>query len=118
MCGHRLGVRTPGFHPGNRSSILRGHTIYISRGGEVVSRKAHNLEVIGSIPISATKKYPKKAETDSFSAFQLFLCQYSSGVEPRIHIPVVGGSNPPTDTKKYIKIVSLKFLERLFLTLI
>jgi hypothetical protein len=24
---HRLGVRTPGFHPGNRGSIPRGATI-------------------------------------------------------------------------------------------
>ncbi len=35
MCRHRLVVRTPGFHPGNRSSILRGDTIfYIYRGVE------------------------------------------------------------------------------------
>ena len=30
MSAHRLVVRTPGFHPGNRSSILRGRAIRIS----------------------------------------------------------------------------------------
>jgi hypothetical protein len=50
---HRLPVRTPGFHPGNRGSIPRGTTY---RGVEQWSaRKAHNLEVGGSNPSSATK---------------------------------------------------------------
>ena len=54
-CRHRLVVRTPGFHPGNRGSIPRGDTIYITRGGEVVSRRAHNPKITGSIPVPATK---------------------------------------------------------------
>lgn len=78
ICCYRLVVRTSGFHPGNRSSILRSSAIikfskrlriekpksksisssslFLSRSREVASRKAHNLEVVGSIPASATKK--------------------------------------------------------------
>gem|GEM_PF-2040401 len=29
LCGYRLVVRTSGFHPGNRGSIPRSHTICI-----------------------------------------------------------------------------------------
>lgn len=32
----------------------------ISRGGAVVARQAHNLEVVGSNPASATKKKPSE----------------------------------------------------------
>ena len=73
-CGYRLVVRTSGFHPGNRSSILRSRAntnlikrtlslvnkvsskkfFFISRSREVASRKAHNLEVVRSIRTSAT----------------------------------------------------------------
>ncbi len=31
----------------------------MSRGRAVVARKAHNLEVVGSIPTPATRKFPK-----------------------------------------------------------
>lgn len=31
--------------------------INIARGGEMVSRKAHNLEIVGSIPTPATPRY-------------------------------------------------------------
>ena len=88
VCGHRLGVRTAGFHPVNRSSILRGRTINISRGREVVSRQAHNLEITGSIPVSATKNNTK-LQIENFKLkrrlfhvcyliFVIFFCQCSS----------------------------------------
>lgn len=54
LCSHRLTVRTLGFHPKNRSSILRGNTI-AQGGGSWSARQAHNLEIVGSNPAPATK---------------------------------------------------------------
>ena len=36
--------------------IFHTFALTISRGGAVVARQAHNLEVIGSNPVSATRK--------------------------------------------------------------
>ncbi len=52
----------------------------ISRGGAVVARQAHNLEVIGSNPVSATKGKAIE-ESVAFSYFVLvdWIIRYSSG---------------------------------------
>ena len=45
------------FKPGFRHQIFAGHTgKYISRSRAAVARRAHNPEVAGSNPVSATKK--------------------------------------------------------------
>lgn len=75
MCGYRLVVRTSGFHPVNRSSILRSRAIFLSRSREVVSRQAHNLEVVRSIRTSATKK---KCKVESRIYLYLILCTFFS----------------------------------------
>ena len=49
LCSHSLAVRTLGFHPGNRSSILRGSTRY-SDVAQLVEQMAVNHRVAGSSP--------------------------------------------------------------------
>lgn len=46
----------------------------ISRGGAVVARQAHNLEVIGSNPVSATKEKQSKYRLLFF--FPLYLLKH------------------------------------------
>ncbi len=57
----------------NKSSYLC--TQKTSRSGAVVARQAHNLEVVGSSPASATKQ----EESNNFPLFSYYseiLCQY------------------------------------------
>ena len=50
------------FKPGFRHQIFAGHNrqIYISRSRAAVARRAHNPEVAGSNPVSATKTDTRK----------------------------------------------------------
>lgn len=47
----------------------------ISRGGAVVARQAHNLEVIGSNPVSATKEKSNR-EIGCFFSSPLYLLKH------------------------------------------
>ena len=77
---YRLVVRTAGFHPVNRSSILRSATIFgsIWRGSSVVEQRPEKPCVGGPIPLLATIKV-KTDEKIWLNMLDLFL--YSEAIE-------------------------------------
>ena len=52
FCLRRLTVRTPGFHPGNRSSILLGDAN--ASVAQLVEQLTFNQLVVGSSPAGST----------------------------------------------------------------
>ena len=54
ISSHRLTVRTLGFHPKNRSSILRGNAHCEEE--QLAAQWAHNPKVAGSSPALATRQ--------------------------------------------------------------
>ena len=50
----RLTVRTPGFHPGNRSSILLGDATFFASVAQSVEQLTFNQLVVGSSPAGST----------------------------------------------------------------